>query len=357
MSFQPSQQPAGPDSHVPDATPASSPDLPPIPRRRVVFSQGGVKGGAALLGGSMAVIPWLIMFGVGVCLIIFFATANYPWLPPTARVLPAAAISIAMLVAVVRAMARGYRRTMSALTLTLDMDPTADVNVICWPDQIETMKKLIPEDEGAFEPEIFRVWKTTRRTAMAYIDNKSARVWLVVAMTIWPILLNGLIQLAARRIIDVPSLLAIIAVMLLFPVIWSYIHPAYLRVAPGRVDIVRFGFAGTKPTVEIHTVNDRPVRLDLRRKELLIGGWHPTHPDAEPEAEDESNLSKAEKDLLQNAATNDPQAMLGTMAQRRALKVIPLWATLEQGRLERAVFRAAVSTAEPGPLPDDALIG
>lgn len=352
-THRPKKQPQG-DPLEPDTSHQANPDTP---RRTVHFSQGGIKGGAGLLTGSSAVIPWLILYGVGLCLVGFLMLANYPWLPRSVRVLLVSVVFLALLVALVRALARGYRRTMSALKLTIDMDPAADVNVICWPDQIKPMKKLIPDDEGAFEPEIFRVWKTTRRSMMSFVDNKAARVRLIVWMTLWPLTLNGLIQLAVHRVIDVPSLLAAIAVLLLIPVIWSFIHPAYLRIAPGRVDIVRFGFVGSKPTIEAHSLRDLPVRLDLRRKELLIGGWHPTHPDAQPDSEDDEELTEADMQVMRNAETKDPQAMLGTLAQRRALKIIPLWATLEQGRLERAVFRAAVSTAEPGPLPDDALIG
>ena len=60
---------------------------------------------------------------------------------------------------------------------------------------------------------------------------------------------------------------------------------------------------------------------------------------------------------LANQATKDPQAALGSPAQIAALTIIPLWATADGRTLEDAIFRAAVSTAEPGPLPDDRLLG
>ncbi len=357
-SLPPTPTPNPPPHEPPHAPPDHPADgIPPTPRRTVWFSRGGLKGGAGLITGSAAVLPMLLLAIAGLCVIGFLMLARYPWLPLPARAALMSAVFLALGIGVGRMLARGYRRTMNALKITVEMDPDADVNVICWPDQIEPMKKLIPDDEGAFEPEVFRVWKTTRRSAMALFENKAARIRFVLLVSLWPLVLNGLIQSGAHGLIDWATVFAVAAVLLMIPVIWSYIHPAYLRVAPGRVDIVRYSFIGSKPRVESHSLRDRPVRLDLRRKELLIGGWHPSHPDAEPkDGEEEEPLPELDAFVLAQQA-KDPQASLGSRSQWRTLTIIPLWATLEQGRLERAVFRAAVSTAEPGPLPDDALIG
>ena len=331
--------------------------VPPVPVRTVCFSRGGLGGGAGLISLSAAVLPVLLLIGAGLCLLGFLTLAKYPWLPLPVRVLLVSAVFGALLFGGIVRVTRGYRRVMSALKLPVDMDPDAGVNVICWPDQIGPLKKLIPDDEGAFDPEVFRVWKTSRTPPAVRLENKAARARYVLLVSLFPIIFTSIIQLGVFNKVDWATVFAIFAVLLMIPVIWSFIHPAYLRVAPGRVDVVRFGFLGSKPAVKIHPIRDRPVRLDLRRRELLIGGWHPTHPDARPAPENTGARAPAPDAFMLAQQAKDPQASLGSPAQQRALVIVPLWASLEPSRLERAVFRAAVSTAEPGPLPDDALIG
>ena len=78
---------------------------------------------------------------------------------------------------------------------------------------------------------------------------------------------------------------------------------------------------------------------------------------ASPDESAATKRAKIASMYMANQAAKDSQASLGSAAQVKALTIVPLWATTDGRTLEDAVFRAAVSSADPGPLPDDRLIG
>lgn len=332
----------------------------------VYFSQGGIRGGGASPTASAAIIPVALLGGVGLSLVGFFALARFAWLPTSVRATVIAVIFLIVFGALFRFAARGYKRVMSALKMPMEMNAAARVNVICWPDQMERLQTMVPGpgDGGAFEPEACRVW-FARRTSMAkrMQDPKFAKRWLA-SIILLPIVLNVTIHSAAHRFIDPAIVMGVFAAALMVPIAWGFVRPTFLRVSPGRIDIVRFGFLGGTPKIESFSLRDAPVRLDLRRKELMIGGWHPSHPEPEPQPEPETGPEpESPAPTTQRKTTElsphhkDPQAALGSPAQIAALVIIPLWATTELRTLEDAVFRAAIATADAGPLPDDRLIG
>ena len=52
------------------------------------------------------------------------------------RIIPYASLLwLAVLVVLVRLAVRGYKRATASIRLPMEMDPSAHVNVICWPDQ------------------------------------------------------------------------------------------------------------------------------------------------------------------------------------------------------------------------------
>ena len=343
-------------------------DHPPTPnpgKRSLFFSQGGITGGGANITISAAILPIVILAGFGLSVTAFLLLARYPWLPLPARALIISVICIIGIVALGKAMARGYRRAMSALKMPMEMDPTAEVNVICWPDQMQRVERLIPPpgNEGAFEPEACRVW-VARRTSMAKkIQDVQFRKRMSISILVLPLLFNAIVQLSIHRIIDYQIVLGVICIALIIPIVWGFVHPTFLRVSPGRIDILRFGYFGGTPRMETYNMREVPIRLDLRRKELLIGGWTPIHPDSEPDEQPEESEpdAKDSESWLRSAMINQDQKgaqeALGSPSQIRDLVIIPLWATFGVRALEEAVFRAAISTAEPMPLPDDRLIG
>jgi len=349
-------------------SPTTDDQLAPVAGpRSLYFSQGGITGGGGNITVSAAILPIVLLGGFGLSIAAFVALAKFPWLPVAARALIISVICIIGLYWIGKALARGYRRAMTALKMPMEMDPSAVVNVICWPDQKQRIERLIPPqgNEGAFEPEACRVW-IARRTSMAkkYQDVRF-RKRMLISIIIWPILINTVAQLAVYKVItiDYQAVIAVLIFGLMIPIGWGFLHPTFLRVSPGRIDIFKFGYFGRKPSVETISLRGVPIRLDLRRKELLIGGWTPIHPESEPDSEpEEPAVESAEPETKLNNSMmtqvqKNAQEALGSDSQVRDLVIIPLWATLGVRTLEEAVFRAAVSTAEPMPLPDDKLIG
>ena len=353
----------------------------------VHFCQGGLKGGGASIGSGVtaAIIPTALLGGLALSVAGFFALARYPWLPLAVRATVISLVFLVGMTALFRIAARGYRRSMSSLRLPMEMDPDARVNVICWPDQKEHLEPMMPagDDPGYFEPEACRVWVAQRTSHAALMqDPKFARRFFV-AVCVFPVILQIGMQGLVHNYISRSTMLifiALVAAAIMAPIVWGFLFPKYLRIAPGRLDIVRFGLLGAAPTIETISLRDRPVRLDLRRRELLLGGWHKSHPDpdAEPKPEPEpmtepdsfasatgasgeeeptSRRRRFNSALWENKINPNLQTYLGSPTQIKALTIIPLWATTSQGTLADAVFRAAVSTAEPGPLPDDRLTG
>ena len=329
----------------------------------VHFSQGGLSGGGGGISVSAALIPVALFGGLGLSLAGFFALARYPWLPVAIRAVIITAIFLIAMLVLTRSAVRGYRRVMNALKMPMEMDPAAQFNVVCWPDQMQRLRPLIPASgtSGAFEPEACRVLYARRTSLASKLQTVQARRRWLAAVVLLPIVINVIVQLFAHNLVDRRAVLGTLVLVLLLPIAWGFIRPSFIRVSPGRVDIVRFGFLGSRPSVETHSLRDAPVRIDLRKKELLIGGWHPSHP--APENEDDPGedppppQDPKQSMVLANQTMKDAQASLASPAQIRALVIIPLWATTDGRTLEDAVFRAAVSTAEPGPLPDDRLIG
>jgi hypothetical protein len=306
----------------------------------------------------MALFPVVLFSGGGLAFMGYLALARFPWLPLGVRAAIMSALFLAVLIVLFRNAARGYRRAMSTLdrSLPMELDPAAPVNVICWPDQRDTLRALepAPGDPGHFEPEAHRVLVAQRVGLAARMHEPAFRARFLACVIVLPILLQAIIQFTAHGLVAWESLLLFAAFVGIAPFAWSLVRPTYLRVCPGRVDIVRYGFIGAQARVTTHSLRDRPVRLDLRRKELLIGGWHPSQPDAE----DDKPVDPETRELIENTGrlnAGAAQTFLGTPAQLRNLTIIPLWGTLESAALERAVFRAATSTAEPAPLPDNAL--
>lgn len=339
-------------------TPNPSPILPQgTPPRAVHFCQGGIRGGGASVSASMALLPIVLFFGGWLAFMGYLALARFPGLPLGVRAAIMSALFLAVLAVLFRNAARAYRRAMNALDMSLPMelDPAAPVNVICWPDQRDALRALepAPGDPGAFEPEAHRVLIAQRVSLATRMLDAGFRARFLACGIVLPILLQAIIQFTAHGLLAWESLFLLAALAGLAPFAWSLVRPTYLRVSPGRVDIVRYRFIGAKARITTHSLRERPLRLDLRRKELLIGGWHPSHPDAENDNPIDPETSKLIGNARQLSST---QTFMGSPAQLRDQTIIPLWGTLESPALERAVFRAAVSTAEPAPLPDDALL-
>jgi len=338
---------------------------PGIDPREVHFSQGGLRGGAGQLSVTSALIPLFLLWGSLAGIGAFFALGRFAWMPAGVRAALVTTVFVLAAWLLFRAAARGYRRVTGSIKLPMEMDPSAEVNVICWPDQKADLDGLIPEEgvAGAFEPEFFRVWIASRRPRAERMLSRSGHRREVLRVVVLVLTIQGTYFLAASGTVPWEPVVAVAAAALLTPFVRAFVVPTYLRVIPGRVDVVRFRLLRSVASVERIDLRGRPVRLDMKRRELLVGGWHESHPAPDPQpgadpddAEGAGSPGRSQSLLLANSAMKDPQGSLGSAAQIRAVRVVPLWGSLDTAGASRAVFRAAVSTAEPGPVPDDRLL-
>ncbi|USN99396.1 MAG: hypothetical protein H6810_01595 [Phycisphaeraceae bacterium] len=306
---------------------------------------------------TSALGPFAFFGGAGLAFAGYLMLGRVHWMTPAVRASIVTLIFLALMIAVGRVAVRSYRRAMSAFRLPMELAPLVDVNVICWEDQAQRLELLRPadDDDGAFEPEVFRAWFARRRSFASRMLDKRERVWVRLKTGVLLLLCHPVFLVFAFIFIGAPPQLGVLALALLAPVFWSFIHPTYLRVAPGRVDIVRFGLFGVRARVEPYDLRAVPVRLDLRRRELLLGGWDPSHMSADdgPEEQPDDEWRRMVGD---GPGFRDPQGRLGSPTQLRRQVIILLWCTMRPSLLEETVFRAATSTATPGPLPDDALL-
>ncbi|MEL6328213.1 MAG: hypothetical protein AAFR38_01015 [Planctomycetota bacterium] len=245
---------------------------------------------------------------------------------------------------------RGYRRMQDSVKIPMEMsaDP-GTVNVICHAGDVERMKAI---DTGHFEPEIFRVMLATRRPRIVEMRRGPRRTAGMIAG-------YSIAATAFSLAFFVPSMqrffMPMLAMALILPTLYLVLRPTYLRFAPGRVDVFRYGLIGSEPTVESHDLRAPPLRLDLKHRQILIGGWHQTH--EAPEDRDEEAERKRRRSMLAYSAGNkDPQGSLGTVGQLEKMTIIRLGYAISFRDIETAAYKACVTAEQPGPLPTDRLI-
>lgn len=324
--------------------------------RSVHFSQGGLKGGAGQPALGAILIPFIIAYGWVVVPIVFISLAGTGGVAAVARFAAITLAIIAGLVLGIRVIAKSIGRSNNAAKLPLDMDQSADLNVVAWTDQAEHLKQVTAAE---FEPEVFRVLIASRRSRARKRGDQHAYLRQTLAVgTIIAITLGGMVILD-RFILPylpgtIPGASVIVAASLAAAGLLAYlfIHPTYLRFVPGRLDVLRYTWFGGPPKVESIDLRNTIVRLDARRRELLIGGWHPSHPGGDVK---DDKPSAFEQLMLASDQNKDPQGSLGSRAQATAMRIVPFWASLSPNQITEAAYKAAASNAEPGPIPMDRL--
>ena len=340
--------------------------------RRVHFSQGGLRGGGGQLPPALLVLMPQALGLVGLLVFgVYVALRRFAWLPDAARLTIVTGLTLAIAALLYRVVSASIRRTMGVAPLPMEMDPEAGVNVICWPDQRDRLSRL---ETGHFEPEIFRTLLSTRgvngvgsRTGRRLSMAGRVAAAGMVALAVGPFLgaSSGLIGIVDAVAVGGAGVAAL-------AVAWAFVRPTYYRVAPGRIDIVSFTRPGGTPSIGTLNLHAEPVRLDARRRELLVGGWAPAHETEHDDDRDvEAGAGRDGRDDRDDGtgqrgfwshvneagrANKDPQGWLGSPKQRERTRILRLWATPEPDRLLDAVYRAAASPERAGPLPDDRLL-
>ncbi|MEM0984100.1 MAG: hypothetical protein AAGI17_09140 [Planctomycetota bacterium] len=344
----------------PESEPQTAPETP-----RVHFSQGGLEGGGGQVPMILLALLPQSLFVLGLCAFGgAIALDQFTWMPVYVRVAIVSTITLAVLAVIVRFAARALRRANNVADLPMKMDETVPCNVICWADQRDRLRGL---DAGSFEPEVFRTL-LAERISMAQ-GGKSFRMLLrrfylpaIMSISMFLVLgFTGILPNGSRSFVLIVPLTLVGGVAF-----WMILEPTYFRVAPGRLDVFRFRAFRSTPQVTTHDLRAAPIRLDCRRAEVLIGGWHAAHEadsedaDAHEQSPEPKEPAWKSKSFFQhlnesNTAMKDPQAALGSERQRRELKIVPLWSAFDQKGLLDAVYRACATDAQHGPLPDDRL--
>lgn len=301
-----------------------NPQPPPPPSRSpdefIDFSEGDNNTPShAITGISTQLAVWTIL-GAAFLALAFTAIITLF----IARQLPAGGARIAWITYFVLAFGTSlflvtprvlawYRRQMTSRGLKLSGDPTRRVRCACsaaFRDRLGS----IPADP--FEPVIVRVLLAAKPT--------SAFIWAWVLGGIGAAIATVLflrLGLGGWRVFGA-SLFS--AGYLYFTVgasggafIAAFLFPTYLRIAPGRADVLRFGFLGRgRPSFET---------FDLRASEVVV-------------------ITHSFIALVRGGPTEPWRPLVYA-------------GSLDRTRVVRALLAAAVSEHPTPPMPDDALLG
>ncbi len=222
--------------------------------------------------GLIAIAPVLAMLAVlGLPVVLVTSLDRLGLLPPWLTRAAVTLLILAVLYALYRLAARAYRRGMSSVELPFRADPTARVRVVAWADQA---LDLAPIPDAPFEPETVRAflpdkgpawWRRMEsRARPGSVSTLGTLAWMV---PIWVVIFGS-------SFVDSPFVVAGFALAALSVAIFLHRRPTYLRVQPGRAEILRYPtFAGPRATPDITTIDlgAHPVLLDLKSGVLLVG--------------------------------------------------------------------------------------
>jgi hypothetical protein len=312
----------------PDQAAAASDDLGRD--NRIHFATGTGMEGKGLpgsLGIATQITAWGVIGTLYVVLLVlaFLSTLIYHKLGVVPLQIFGAVVGVAVLFGVVRWLwpmaRRSYMDNMELDKLPMTSNPARRV---CCVGSQAAIRRLLPITSDPFEPVIVRL--------LFAANSGSAFIWTWIAASLGSVGLIYLISIA-------PGIK-----MTLGPVsIWSFgyfvfafagffgalvaaaIFPTYLRIVPGRVDVLKFGLLG-RGVRSLETFNVREDRVEVA---LKVGA------------------------AIVQEYTPEPRAH-GAAVARRA---IIFAGSFERAKLARAILAAAVSEHPTPPLPDDALVG
>ena len=286
-----------------------SPVLPAAPEpdavsERIRFaaepSKFGRSGYASRQVRAFGEVVWvLVVFGV------VYVFMSYVISGPVSLWMAATVTAIAVAARLV--MGRVAREHVEAARVWIETSPmTSRVSCMGVPRKIARMAALGPIEDRMFEPQVFLSIGSTKSPARKRIVQiVSGSVIVIVA--VW-------IEWSFMHRVTAPYILFLAGIggaML----IGSAAYPTYLRVVPGRIDIMECALLGRR----IISVR----RIDLRSRAVTLdAGKQLLHVDSIPNVD-----------------------------------VIPFTAIWNAWGFAHAALSAAISTHEPPPLPDDELVG
>jgi hypothetical protein len=190
-------------------------------------------------------------------------------------------------------------------------DPRYRVRVIGRPDLLEALRRSPPDVLSSFEPSVFRITcalesKKRRRIKLAFLCG-GASILLLVGQ----VLLTG---------DDSGAYFLFMIGCTIGRFSRGFIWPTYLRLSPGRLDVLQYPFLGAgKPRIRSFDLHASRVALQIHGPLIVF-----------PPGADDGELFPA---------ASSP------------------WFTRDPLNFERTALAASLSTAPAPPLPDDALVG
>lgn len=170
-----------------------------------------------------------------------------------------------------------------------------------------------PITNAAFEPEVFAAPFALRA------DRWMQTAWIATALVVYGSLYLLLVVLGTPPSVLFHHIYLFYGSIAAGSLLVAAIRPTSIRIVPGRIDIMRgWFFQSSRPVVRSIPLRDRRVVMDLRSGIVFV--MHPT-----------------------TVWQADATVAFGTPRHK--------------ARIAHAILRAAVSTAEPPPLPQDAPIG
>lgn len=189
------------------------------------------------------------------------------------------------------------------------LDASVRLRMVGHAEQLERVMAMEPPGDVAFEPVVAYASMSLKLSRAANI------VWTVVAIA--SAVLMETLRSAAGLPIPRAGFLTVAASVAIGGVVAVFIWPSYLRVVPGRIDILRYRLWSRRPTVEVIDVRGAAVLAHLEKRSVYL-----TLPS-------EPGMCR----------------VIGLTGMPGAEEVV------------RAIFLAAISSSPTPPLPDDELVG
>ncbi len=237
----------------------------------------------------------------------------------------------------IRVLLRRARENRPVPGLRFLVDPDARVRVVAPAalarSLLEDCEKMKVEP---FEVEVVRAWFASRMTRV--------QVWCFVAITLAS--LGGFVllgMLAQTRWLPQFNSFQFFGAFATAAFLTDACWPTYLRVSPGRLERLRYGFLGRgKPDVEVMDLRGERVWVNFRGRFVLVFPMEIDPVQASKEAWRRDGTPRSR-------GTPRPEALGG--------KGVTFWAWWRSEEFLRLVVHGALTSAARPPLPEDELVG
>ncbi|MDX2146683.1 MAG: hypothetical protein SFZ23_04105 [Planctomycetota bacterium] len=214
--------------------------------------------GMLLPWGAFAVVGAVVLIG----LLVIRAVAGPTWL----AFVPGGLVGIALAIWSLRFGLRTKRITLQFIRQPPPVDDSVRVRCAGNAVAIQEVKALgPPEGVGSFEPKIYDAF------FMVPASKKLFRWWIIITSIVGVAGVMGEVFIIARPLIPGFHVVYFYIIAVVSAIILAFLNPVYLRVVPGRLDVMRFRFRGRRAS-SVRSIDLRSVRMlvDLTTKRVFF---------------------------------------------------------------------------------------